>query len=524
MSHNVQNSPRTRTIKCRSAGDRSPRFGRAVASPALPDRDPGESTPHTATGYDQAGRVTTETVAPPNPADPPQTTTYTYDDAGRQSTHRWGTTVLATSTYDAAGELASVSYANGTALTTIGKDPAGRTTSLTWRTSDNLSITSTVTRTRAGTIIDETLAGTDARPNAPNYVYDTVGRLTDAWVTGHHYTYDCTSSAPTGCPTGTQTNAGTNTNRVRLLDQTTAGTAETGYCYAAADRVLATTGATTVSAISYDSHGNTHGWTQGAATTTLGWDGADRNTTIAVTGADPATVTYLRDATDRITGRNTTAGDTATSIRYASTAGGDAADLALDAALRLQTRTIALPGGVLYTIRGDGTATPTVDHPSVRGDLALTTDHTGHHTGPLRTYTPSGDPVTTAGTLDPRPHPGQPTRPDGLRLAGPTPRPHEHAGALSIIQMGARPYSPLLGRFLSVDPIDGGSANDYDHTAADPINTTDLDGQRARGPRTRNWRCHCGAPSGDSDSAKVAVRNGRLRLGICGVPRLSRRS
>ncbi|KZB79174.1 RHS repeat domain-containing protein [Amycolatopsis regifaucium] len=42
--------------------------------------------------------------------------------------------------------------------------------------------------------------------------------------------------------------------------------------------------------------------------------------------------------------------------------------------------------------------------------------------------------------------------------------------------MGARPYSPLLGRFLSVDPVDGGSANDYDYVAGDPINAMDLDG------------------------------------------------
>ncbi|WP_156374032.1 RHS repeat-associated core domain-containing protein [Cellulomonas sp. Leaf334] len=45
------------------------------------------------------------------------------------------------------------------------------------------------------------------------------------------------------------------------------------------------------------------------------------------------------------------------------------------------------------------------------------------------------------------------------------------------ILMGVRLYSPTTGRFLSVDPVAGGSANDYDYCRADPVNCTDLDGR-----------------------------------------------
>lgn len=45
------------------------------------------------------------------------------------------------------------------------------------------------------------------------------------------------------------------------------------------------------------------------------------------------------------------------------------------------------------------------------------------------------------------------------------------------MEMGERPYDPSLGRFLAVDPIEGGALNNYDYAAQDPINVYDLDGQ-----------------------------------------------
>ena len=133
---------------------------------------------------------------------------------------------------------------------------------------------------------------------------------------------------------------------------------------------------------------------------------------------------------------------------------------------------------MLYTSKlgSDGAFTPTYDHPSVRGDLVLSTDAAGHQVGDLRTYDPYGQPLRVDGAVDAQNVPDNSPGSMDYGWLGQYQRPYEHAGALALVQMGARPYSPMLGRFLSVDPEEGGSANDYDYVAGDPINTLDLDG------------------------------------------------
>jgi RHS repeat-associated protein len=60
-----------------------------------------------------------------------------------------------------------------------------------------------------------------------------------------------------------------------------------------------------------------------------------------------------------------------------------------------------------------------------------------------------------------------------------------------VIQMGVRSYVPALGRFITPDPVPGGSANAYDYADQDPVNGFDLNGE-CHPARNRNCQ---GPPS-----------------------------
>lgn len=130
------------------------------------------------------------------------------------------------------------------------------------------------------------------------------------------------------------------------------------------------------------------------------------------------------------------------------------------------------PAGDLahYTSAPSSSVNPSYSYYSGHGDLAAEANHSGARTRVVR-LDPWGTPLTP------------PSSPDLQELfTGRWDKKHDQLSLL--IEMGARPYEPAVGRFLSVDPVDGGALNEYDYAGQDPVNEFDLDGRY----------CDCGKP------------------------------
>ncbi|MFF2073148.1 PA14 domain-containing protein [Kitasatospora sp. NPDC058162] len=416
--------------------------------------------------YDQVGRLITDTATVKGVA---STVVYAWNDANQLTNVKVDGTTVATPSYDAATELAGVAYGNGSRLDSLARNGSGKPTALTWKTAAS-TVVDTVTRSRDNRITDDAVTEDGRNTATYSYTYDPVGRLVAATVPHHRLTYRF--DPVNGC--GTAKAAGSNSNRTRSTDSFDgAPPVATDYCYDGADRLASTSGGLTL-AVSYDTHGDT----VKLGGDTLAYDSSKRH--ISTTAADGTTIAYTRDPADRLTARTVTGspnGAANGTTRYSYTSKHDDADLVLDQDGRLLQRIVALPGGVLLTKNYDKAATTNWSYPDIHGDVLFTADGTAARTGALHLYDPFGqniDPVTGAFADIPVPA----TAAGGMDFGwlGQHERPVEHLAGRQAIEMGARVYLPVLGRFLQVDPVPGGSANDYDYVNADPVNGLDLAG------------------------------------------------
>ncbi|MCE9623255.1 MAG: hypothetical protein K8R99_13010 [Actinomycetia bacterium] len=252
-----------------------------------------------------------------------------YDRAGRLTRQYLDGETIAIPTYNTPGSanehtLASVSYpsgvgnaGNGTSLAAITRDTNGAVTSTTWNQGAGAFFTNTVTRSQTGRVVTDSVNG----QSTSSFEYDTAGRLKKATQPGHVLEYQFGTTACGG--TNPLNNAGSNSNRTALIDNTV--TIAT-YCYDNADRLISTTAAGYGGGITYDDHGNT----TTLAGETLAYDGADRHMS---TTANGVTVSYTRDATDRIVARTIPAPGATPVFRDAGTTadnGSGSTSLALD--------------------------------------------------------------------------------------------------------------------------------------------------------------------------------------------------
>lgn len=79
--------------------------------------------------------------------------------------------------------------------------------------------------------------------------------------------------------------------------------------------------------------------------------------------------------------------------------------------------------------------------------------------------------------------------------------------ASGVVQMGVRSYVPAMGRFTSVDPVLGGSANAYEYAMGDPVNMFDLDGQSPKDTACFADFCTC-----YFSVTMTSRRRGRMRI------------
>lgn len=352
-----------------------------------------------------------------------------------------------TASYDADGRMTKRGLPNGLTAETV-YDAAGSATDLTYTKASNCGTSCTwldfeVARSGGGKILSE--AGT---LGTHQYSYDSVGRLTKV------------EDKPAGGGCTTRSYAfDKNSNRTSMTTLSpgiggacsTSGGSSQSYSYDGADRLEA-------AGLVYDAFGRITALPSAYAGGGNLETSYFSNDMIVSQSQDGVTNTFTLDPTLRQRQRVQGGGLEGTETFHYADSSDSPAWTELGGAWR---RSITGIGGELVALSQSGSG-PRLQLTNLHGDVVATAS-----------VNPSDTEFSMAARTDEfgKPISGTPSR---FGWMGAAQRRTEFPSG--VIQMGARSYVPAVGRFLSRDPIVGGSANGYDYANADPVNQFDPTG------------------------------------------------
>ncbi|MFK4191364.1 DNRLRE domain-containing protein [Streptomyces sp. NPDC033754] len=409
------------------------------------DADGGTTT----TEFDRFGK-------PVKVSDNTGSSTYTYDHG--QEPRGMVTSVTDsiagtfTAKYGPDGQLVEQTYPGGY----VRKDTFNASGAATGRTYTRVSDGEIVYGQHLDMTTQGAVAADTNSTDSKEYTYDRLGRLTKAV---QNTTAGCTTRAYAFDEAGRSV-----AGRMNRTSKTVYAAAEDGSCtstggtvttsaYDSADRLL-TDGYT------YDAFGRTTATGTGSVNTY--WD----NDLVASQTVGDKRQSWSLDPAHRFTAFTTEVkqpdGTWANSTSKLNHYGDDSDEprwIIEDTTQGTLTRNVSGPDGDL-TATTSGIGDIELQFANLHGDVAVTLD-SATTTPQVLTFDEFGVPAE-----------GQATQRYGWLGA----KQRSSEALDDVILMGARLYSPELGRFLQVDPQPGGNANPYDYCSGDPVNCTDLDG------------------------------------------------